>query len=328
MRTRTLGTDGPTVSEIGLGCMGMSEFYGRVDADDARRTLDAALAAGVSLWDSADFYGSGHNEMLIGAALRGRRDEVVLSIKFGLMRDPNGGYVGQDGRPAAVKNFLAQSLRRLGTDHVDIYRLSRTDPAVPIDETVGAIAEMVDAGFVRHIGLSEASASDIRAAAAVHPICDLQTEYSIVARAAEHDVLPTCRELGIGVTVYGVLSMGLLSNNAWSPQPSPPTADDAAASDLRGVSPRFAGTNLERNQRLVAQLDRLAVARGATIAQVAIAWVLAQGDDIVPLIGARTPARLAESLGAVDLVLDAGEIADLAEAIPEDAVAGTLYPTG
>src|SRR3954452_17187114 len=256
MRTRTLGVGGPTVSEIGLGCMGMSEFYGPVDPDDARRTLDAALTAGVSLWDSADFYGSGHNEMLIGAALRGRRDDVVLSIKFGLMRDPNGGYVGQDGRPAAVKNFLAQSLRRLGTDHVDIYRLSRTDPAVPIEESVGAIAEMVEAGFVRHIGLSEASPSDIQRAAAVHPICDLQTEYSIVARAAEHEVLPTCRELGIGVTAYGVLSMGLLSNNACRPGAKKPVDEHDAGevSDLRGVSPRFAGPNLERNQRLVARL--------------------------------------------------------------------------
>ena len=230
---RRLGASGPTVSELGLGCMGMSEFYGPVDQDAARATLDAALDAGIVLLDSGDFYGSGHNEMLIGSVMRNRRDDVVLSIKFGLLRDPRGGYLGQDGRPPAVKNFLAQSLRRLGTDHVDIYRISRTDPTVPIEDTIGAIAEMVEAGFVRHIGLSEASVDDIRKAASVHPICDLQTEYSIVSRAIEHETLPVCRALGIGITAYGVLSMGLLSRN-W-----PVANRRMGADDLRAVEPAF-----------------------------------------------------------------------------------------
>jgi aryl-alcohol dehydrogenase-like predicted oxidoreductase len=322
MRMRNLGSSGPAVSELGLGCMGMSEFYGTANADDGRATLTAAMAAGISLWDSGDFYGSGHNELLLGSVIRDRRDDVVLSIKFGLMRDPHGGYLGQDGRPSAVKNFLAQSLRRLGTDHIDIYRISRTDPAVPIEDTIGAIAEMVEAGFVRHIGLSEATPLDIRKAASVHPICDLQTEYSIVARTIEDETLPLCRQLGIGITAYGVLSMGLLSTN-W-PATNKPVGHD----DLRAFSPRFQGDNFGRNQQLVAALDRIAHAKQATVAQLAIAWVLSQGDDIVPLVGARTPARLTEALGAIDVALDASDLEALASAVPPHAVAGTLYPTG
>jgi aryl-alcohol dehydrogenase-like predicted oxidoreductase len=322
MRQRQLGAAGPTVSEVGLGCMGMSEFYGAVDSQAARDTLDAALESDLRLWDSADFYGSGHNEMLIGPAMGGRRDRVILSIKFGLMRDPHGGYLAQDGRPAAVKNFLAQSLRRLGTDYIDIYRISRTDPAVPIEETIGAIAEMVDAGFVRHIGLSEATEDDIRKAASVHPISDLQTEYSIVSRGIETEVLPLCRELGIGITAYGVLSMGLLSNN-W-----PATNRAVGYDDLRAISPRFQGENFDRNQQLVAALNEIASDKGASVAQLAFAWVLAQGNDIVPLIGARTPARLAEALGALDLVLSPRELERLAVAVPPGAIAGDLYPSG
>jgi aryl-alcohol dehydrogenase-like predicted oxidoreductase len=302
--------------------MGMSEFYGTADHDAAEATLAAALDAGITLWDSGDFYGSGHNEMLLGSVLRKRRDDVVLSIKFGLLRDPNGGYLGQDGRPAAVKNFLAQSLRRLGTDHVDIYRISRTDPAVPIEDTIGAIAEMVEAGFVRHIGLSEASVDDINRAASVHPICDLQTEYSIVSRAIEEETLALCRALGIGITAYGVLSMGLLSNN-W-----PTTNKQVGFDDLRAVSPRFQGDNFERNQQLVTALEAIAVGKGATVAQLAFAWVLAQGDDIVPLVGARRPERLAEALGALEHPLVESDLELLAAAIPPDAVAGTLYPGG
>jgi aryl-alcohol dehydrogenase-like predicted oxidoreductase len=275
----------------------------------------------VKLFDSGDFYGSGHNELLIGSTLGGRRDEVVLSIKFGLLRDPHGGYLGQDGRPASVKNFLAQSLRRLGTDHVDIYRISRTDPAVPIEETIGAIAEMVNAGFVRHIGLSEASADDIRRAASVHPICDLQTEYSMVSRGLENEVLPLCRALGIGITAYGVLSMGLLSNH-WTTTPA------VGMDDLRSFSPRFHGDNFARNQELVKALDGIARAKRATVAQLALAWVLAQGDDIVPLVGARRPERLAESLGALDHRLDQSDLDTIASAVPVGAVAGTLYPAG
>jgi pyridoxine 4-dehydrogenase len=310
------------VSAVGLGCMGMSEFYGAVDAKAAKDTLEAAFDSGVTLWDSADFYGSGHNELLIGSAIVARRDQVALSIKFGLMRDPHGGYLGQDGRPDAVKNSLAQSLRRLGTDYIDIYRISRTDPAVPIEDTIGAIAEMVDAGFVRHIGLSEATADDIRRAASAHPICDLQTEYSIVSRGIETEVLPLCRELGIGITAYGVLSMGLLSNN-W-----PATNRAVGYDDLRAISPRFHGENFDRNQLLVATLQEIASDNDASVAQLAFAWVLAQGSDIVPLIGARTPARLAEALGALDLVLSPCELERLAVAVPPGAVAGDLYPSG
>jgi aryl-alcohol dehydrogenase-like predicted oxidoreductase len=322
MHMRTLGSNGPTVSELGLGCMGMSEFYGPADHDAARATLEAALDAGITLWDSGDFYGSGHNELLIGSVIRRRREDIVLSIKFGLMRDPAGGYLGQDGRPSAVKNFLAQSLRRLGTDHVDIYRISRTDPAVPIEDTIGAIAEMVEAGFVRHIGLSEASVEEIRRAASVHPICDLQTEYSIVSRAIEDETLALCRALGIGITAYGVLSMGLLSDN-W-----PATNQQVGFDDLRAVSPRFHGDNFERNRRLVTALEAIAVAKGATVAQLAFAWVMAQGDDIVPLVGARRPERLAEALGALDHPLDDADLDLLVTAVPPEAIAGTLYPTG
>jgi aryl-alcohol dehydrogenase-like predicted oxidoreductase len=322
MRQNQLGATGPMVSVVGLGCMGMSEFYGAVDTKAATETLDAALESGVTLWDSADFYGSGHNELLIGQAITARRDEVSLSIKFGLMRDPHGGYLGQDGRPEAVKNFLAQSLRRLGTDYIDIYRISRTDPAVPIEDTIGAIAEMVDAGFVRHIGLSEATPDDIRRAASVHPICDLQTEYSIVSRGIENETLPLCRGLGIGITAYGVLSMGLLSNN-W-----PSTNKAVGYDDLRAVSPRFQGENFDRNQLLVATLGEIASDKGASVAQLAFAWVLAQGNDIVPLIGARRPERLTEALGALDHPLAQQDLERLAVAVPPGAVAGDLYPSG
>jgi aryl-alcohol dehydrogenase-like predicted oxidoreductase len=319
---RRLGASGPIVSELGLGCMGMSEFYGKADEDAARATLEAALDAGITLFDSGDFYGSGHNELLIGSVIGGRRDDVVLSIKFGLLRDPGGGYLGQDGRPASAKNFLAQSLRRLGTDHVDIYRISRTDRAVPIEDTIGALAEMVAAGYVRHIGLSEASADDIRRAATVHPICDLQTEYSILSRSLEGEILPLCRTLGIGITAYGVLSMGLLSNH-WTVASEP-----AGMDDLRAVSPRFQRDNFASNLQLVNALDTIASAKGASVAQLAIAWVLAQGADIVPLVGARRPERLSESLGALDHHLDESDLDALVSAVPAGAVAGTLYPTG
>ena len=284
MDTRRLGATGPEVSVLGLGCMGMSDLYGPTDRDECIATIHAALDAGITLLDTGDFYGMGHNEMLIGDALRGRpRDEVAISVKFGGLRDPANGWVGSDNRPQAVGNFLAYTLRRLGTDHVDVYRPARVNPAVPIEETVGAIARWVEAGYVRHIGLSEAGADTIRRAAAVHPISDLQIEYSLISRGIEDEILPACRELGIGITAYGVLSRGLLSGH-WS-------ADrDLGSGDFRGFSPRFQGENLEHNLALVETLRGVAEERGTTVAQVAIAWVASRGDDIVPL-DRRAPAR-------------------------------------
>lgn len=318
MKQRQLGSTGPHVSAIGLGCMGMSDLYGPSDRAESIATIHAALDAGITLLDTGDFYGMGHNEMLIREALEGRsRDRVVLSVKFGALRDPAGGWSGYDGRPAAVKNFLAYTLRRLGTDYVDIYRPSRLDPAVPIEETVGAIAEMIKAGHVRHIGLSEMGADTIRRAAAVHPIVDLQIEYSLFSRGIEAEILPACRELGIGITAYGVLSRGLLSGH-WS-------RERAGARDFRSMSPRFQGENLDRNLALVEALREVAESRGATVAQAAIAWVLSRGEDIVPLVGARRRDRLAEALGALDLALGAEDAARIEQAIPAGAAAGERY---
>jgi aryl-alcohol dehydrogenase-like predicted oxidoreductase len=317
--TRTLGNHGPTVSTIGLGTMGMSHVYGHADRAESIATIHAALDAGITLLDTGDFYGSGHNELLIHEALRDRkRDGVLLSVKFGAMRDPAGGWVGYDARPAAVKNSLTQTLVRLGTDHVDIYRPARLDASVPIEETVGAIAEMVQAGYVRFIGLSEVSGETMRRAATVHPICDLQIEYSLISRGIEETILPACRELGAGVTAYGVLSRGLISGH-WS-------KDRPAERDFRTASPRFVGENLDRNLQLVDHLRRLAASKGVTVAQIAIAWVLHRGDDIVPVIGSRTRAQLAEALGALDVRLSAAETAAIETAVPKNAAAGDRYP--
>lgn len=320
MDHRALSTNGPSVSALGLGCMGMSDLYGPSDRVESLATIHAALDAGITLLDTGDFYGMGHNELLIAEALRGRpRDRVLLSVKFGSLRDARGGWHGADCRPAAVKNFLAYSLRRLGTEYIDIYRPARLDPAVPIEETVGAIAEQVAAGLVRHIGLSEVGADTIRRAHAVHPITDVQLEYSLLSRGIEDSILPTCRELGIGITAYGVLSRGLLSGH-WSPDRAlPPT-------DFRRWSPRFAHDNIQQNLALTDALRDLAGARGATVAQVAIAWVLARDPSIVPLVGARRPARLAESLGALDLTLSPGDLVKIESVIPRGAAAGTRYP--
>jgi aryl-alcohol dehydrogenase-like predicted oxidoreductase len=299
--------------------MGMSDLYGPADERESIATVHAAIDAGVTLIDTGDFYGSGHNELLIARALHGRdRDAVQISVKFGALRDPAGGWGGNDGRPAAVKNFLANTLTRLGTDHVDIYRPARVDPSVPIEETVGAIAEMVQAGYVRHIGLSEAGPESIRRAAAVHPIADLQIEYSLLSRGIEAGILPTARELGIAVTAYGVLSRGLLSGH-WSPR------RELGRTDFRGLSPRFQGENLDHNLRLVESLRTIAEAKDATVAQVAIAWVLGRGEDIVPLVGARRRDRLHEALGALDVVLDAGDLARIEETVPAGAAAGDRY---
>lgn len=319
MERRTLGPQGPEVSAIGLGCMGMSDLYGPADRGESLATIAAALAGGITLLDTGDFYGMGHNELLIGEALRDvPRERVQLSVKFGALRDPDGGWGPYDGRPAAVKNFLAYSLRRLGVDHIDIYRLARLDPAVPIEDTVGAIADMVKAGHVRHVGLSEVGAETIRRAASVHPISDLQIEYSLLSRDIEGEILPTCRQLGIGVTAYGVLSRGLLSGH-WRPQAP-------AAGDFRAISPRFQKDNIAHNLALVDALKAVAKTRGATVAQIAIGWVLAQGPDIVALVGARTRRRLAESLGALEVGLTPEDLAAIEQAVPKNAAAGARYP--
>ena len=321
MDTRSLGATGPTVSALGLGCMGMSDFYGPADDAESVATIQAALDAGVTLLDTGDYYAAGHNELLIREALRGRaREKAVVSVKFGLMRGPDGVVVGNDLRPPAVKNFLAYTLRRLGTDHVDVYRPGRVFPDVPIEETIGAIAELVTAGYIRHIGLSEVGAETVRRAHAVHSISDLQIEYSLLSRGIEEEILPTCRELGIGITAYGVLSRGLLSGH-WSKE----RAASLAAHDFRASAPRFTGENLERNLGLVETLRTVAEANGATVAQIAVAWALSRGDDIVPLVGARTRERLAEALGALDLDLASSELARIEEAVPAGAVAGERY---
>ncbi|MET8162651.1 aldo/keto reductase [Streptomyces sp. NPDC005329] len=322
MRTRSLGTTGPQVSALGLGCMGMSALYGEADRAEGIATIHAALEAGVTLLDTGDFYGMGHNELLIGEALRtapaARREQAQISVKFGALRDPDGGWSGYDGRPGAVKNFAAYSLQRLGVDHIDVYRIARLDPDVPIEETVGAIAELVEKGYVRHIGLSEVGAETIRRAAATAPIADLQIEYALISRGIEESILPVTRELGISITAYGVLSRGLISGHF--------TADrKLAANDFRAYSPRFQGDNLQHNLDLVEALRKVAEQKGVSVAQIAIAWVLAQGEDIVPLIGARTRERLAESLGALDVVLDAADLAAIEGAVPADAAAGDRY---
>jgi aryl-alcohol dehydrogenase-like predicted oxidoreductase len=318
MQYRQLGKNGPTVSALGLGTMGMSGMYGPADRAESIATIHAALDAGITLLDTGDFYGMGHNELLLREALSGvSREQVVLSVKFGALRDPAGGWLGYDARPEAVKNFLAYSLQRLGVDYIDVYRPARLDPQVPIEETVGAIAEMVQAGYVRYIGLSEIGAQTLRRAAAVHPISDLQIEYSLISRGIEDAILPAARELGIGITAYGVLSRGLISGH-WQ-------KDSTAPNDFRTHAPRFQGANADANLALVETLRAVAEQLGATVAQVAIAWVLAQGNDIVPLIGARSRDRLAEALGALDVKLSSADLAAIERAIPKGAAAGARY---
>jgi len=311
---RKLGKDGPAVFPLSLGCMGMSGVYGPADERESIATIHAALDRGINLIDTGDFYGMGHNEMLIGRALAGRRDGVLLSVKFGALRAPDGSWVGFDSRPAAVKNFLAHSLTRLGTGHIDIYRPSRLDSSVPIEETVGAIADMVRAGYVRAIGLSEVGAETIRRASAVHRISDLQIEYSLISRGPETRIFPALRESGIGVTAYGVLSRGLLTASPL-----------AAKGDFRAHMPRFMGDNRARNQKLIEALAGMAARRGATPAQLAIAWVLAKDPMIVPVIGARTRQQLEESLGALEIELAPEDVAQLEDAIPASEVAGSRY---
>jgi aryl-alcohol dehydrogenase-like predicted oxidoreductase len=319
MDTRQLGKTGPTVSAIGLGAMGMSALYGPSDRDESIATVHAALDRGVTLLDTGDFYGMGHNELLIRDALRDRRrDDVVISVKFGAQRGPDGSWIGYDARPEAVKTALAYTLQRLGTDHVDVYRPARLDPEVPIEDTVGAIAELVEAGYVRYVGLSEVGADTIRRAHAVHPISDLQIEYSLASRGIEREILPVCRELGVGVTAYAVLSRGLLSGH-WTPD------RELGATDFRGHSPRFQGDNLARNLALVETLRTVAGDLDASVAQVAIAWVAAQGEDIVPLVGSRRRDQLDEAVGALDVRLGESDLTRIEAAVPADAVAGDRY---
>jgi aryl-alcohol dehydrogenase-like predicted oxidoreductase len=318
MQQRQLGKAGPMTSAIGLGCMGMSGMYGPADRAESIATLHAALDAGVTLIDTGDFYGMGHNEMLIAEALKGvARDTYQLSVKFGAQRDPSAGWIGYDARPAAVKTWLAYSLQRLGVDHIDVYRPARLDPNVPIEDTVGAIADMVKAGYVRHIGLSEVGSETIRRAAAVHPIVDLQIEYSLISRGIEDGVLQTTRDLGVAITAYGVLSRGLISGH-WTP-------GGQGQGDFRAMSPRFQAGAVEHNLALVEELRRIAGAKGVTVAQLAIAWVLAQGPDIIPVIGARRRDRLAEALRSQSIVLTADDLAAIERAVPKGAAAGDRY---
>lgn len=319
MESTQLGRHGPRTSRIGLGCMGMSDLYGPADRLESIATIHAALDAGILLLDTGDFYGMGHNEMLIREALAGRpRESVQISVKFGALRGPDGSWSGYDCRPQAVRNFVAYSLKRLGTDYIDIYRPARLDPAVPIEDTVGAIADLVKAGYVRHIGLSEVGADTLRRASSVHPISDLQIEYSMISRGIERAILPAARELGVGITAYGVLSRGLISGH-WS-------KDRQGEKDFRGLaSPRFQGDNLEANLALVERLRALAQEWNASVAQLAIAWVAAQGADIVPLVGARRRDRLQEALGALDLTLRPEDLARLEAIVPPNAAAGERY---
>ncbi|MET9910066.1 aldo/keto reductase [Streptomyces sp. NPDC006476] len=322
MPTRNLGTTGPQVSALGLGCMGMSGMYGDSDRAESIATIHAALEAGVTLLDTGDFYGMGHNELLISEALRtapaARRENALISVKFGAQRGPDGAWHGYDARPAAVKTWAAYSLQRLGVDHIDVYRPARLDPNVPIEETVGAIAELVEEGYVRHIGLSEVGAETIRRAAATAPIADLQIEYALISRGPEREILPTLRELGIAVTAYGVLARGLISGHV--------SADRGFdAGDFRAHTPRFQGENLRHNLTLVESLRKIAEQKGVSVAQIVIAWALSRGEDIVPLIGARTRERLAEALGALEVTLDAADLAAIETAVPADAAAGERY---
>jgi len=327
MQTTTLGRGGPVVSRAGLGLMGMSGVYGQADDQESIATIRAAIDAGITLLDTGDFYGMGHNELLLRDALRGGipRDSVFIQVKFGGQRAPSGAFIGHDASPAAVKNSLAYTLTRLGTDHVDLYQPARLDPRVPIEDTVGAIAEMVQAGYVRHIGLSEMGADTIRRAHAVHPIAALQIEYSLMSRGIEAEILPTVRELGISVTAYGILSRGLLSSGTARLAPGDP----------RTRFPRFAGENHARNLELLAALEAIAAKKGAgevggaTAAQLAIAWVAYRGEDIIPLIGTKRRDRLAEALKALDLTLSADDLAEIEAAVPAGAVAGDRYePAG
>ncbi len=312
---RTLGRSGPSVSALGLGCMGMSALYGPADEKESLATLHAAFDGGINLLDTGDFYGMGHNESLVKQAIQGRRDQAFVCVKFGAQRAPNGQFVGVDTRPSSVKNFLAYSLQRLGTDYIDLYQPARVDRSVPIEETVGAIAEMIKAGYVRYLGLSEAAVETIQRANKVYPVTALQIEYSIITRDIESGVLPALRKMGVGVTAYGVLSRGLLAGRT----------SDFAKGDFRAHLPRFGGENLQHNLKIIETLKQMAADRGITVSQLCIAWALSRGEDIVPLIGARTRAQLQDALGALEISLSPAELDRIEKSVPANAVAGTRY---
>jgi aryl-alcohol dehydrogenase-like predicted oxidoreductase len=317
METRIIGGD-LQVSALGLGCMGMSEFYGTAEEEDALATIDRALELGITFFDTADMYGPFTNEQLVGRALAGRRDEVVLATKFGNVRGENGERLGIRGDAAYVRSACEASLERLGVDHIDLYYQHRVDTSTPIEETVGAMKELVEAGKVRHLGLSEASAETIRRAHAVHPITALQSEWSLWTRDPEDEVLPTVRELGIGFVAYSPLGRGFLSGRIRS-------TDDLAEDDFRKFHPRFQGDNFQRNLDLVAKVDEIAAAKGATPGQLALAWVLAQGHDVVPIPGTTRAAHLEENVGALRVELTQGDLAELEAAFPKGATAGERY---
>jgi aryl-alcohol dehydrogenase-like predicted oxidoreductase len=319
MQMRRLGKDGPEVSAIALGCMGLSGTYGPTDERENIATIHAALDAGINLFDTGDFYGMGHNEMLLQKALAGQpRDRYLIAVKFGGMRGPNGAFIGLDARPVAVRNFLAYTLKRLGTDYVDLYQPARVDPSVPIEDTIGAIVEMVKAGYVRHIGLSEASSATIRRSQAVHPIAALQIEYSLVSRSVETDILPTLRELGISLTAYGIYSRGLLTGSV-------PSSESTSRGDIRAHFPRFQGQNLAKNQQMIGQLQAIARQKGVSVAQLALGWILTKGSEIIPLVGARTRAQLTDAVETLRLSFSPSDIAALESAAPAESVAGERY---
>jgi aryl-alcohol dehydrogenase-like predicted oxidoreductase len=311
---RRLGNTGPAVFPVGLGCMGMSGVYGASDDDESVATIRAAIERGVTLLDTGDFYGMGHNELLVRRGIEGLRDKVQLSVKFGALRGPDGSWLGVDARPSAVKTFAAYSLKRLGVDVIDIYRPARLDPNVPIEETVGAIGDLVKAGYVRHVGLSEVGAETIRRARAVHPIADLQIEYSIASRGPEASIFPALTELGIGATLYGVLSRGLLTGS----KPS-------GRGDFRQYLPRFSGDAVAKNEAVVARLKAFASDHGLSPAQLSLAWVLAKQPGLVPVVGARTRQQLTDALGALSRPLSPADVAAVEAIVPPDAVAGTRY---
>ncbi|MFG6494865.1 aldo/keto reductase [Fictibacillus sp. UD] len=318
MKTRKIGTNGPEVSSIGLGCMGMSDLYGNADRTESIATIHEALEKGVTLFDTGDFYGVGHNELLLREALQGtKRENAFIAVKTGVLRSPDGGWIGMDNRPQAIKNALAYTLQRLGTDYIDLYQPARVDPNVPIEETIGAMSDLVKAGYVKHIGLSEANAETVRKAHGVHPISWLQIEYSLFSRGIEAEILPALRELGISLSAYGVLSRGLLSGK-W-------TKERQGQIDFRSFAPRFMGENLDQNLALVEALRQIAEEKQATVAEIAISWVLSQGEDVIPLIGARKRTHLADAFGALKLELTTSDLEKIEAAVPADKVAGTRY---
>jgi aryl-alcohol dehydrogenase-like predicted oxidoreductase len=317
MEMRHLGRNGPLVSAIGLGCMGMSDAYGPADEKESIATIHAALEAGVTLLDTGDFYGMGHNELIVREALKGgKREKAFIQVKFGAQRDPKGAFIGFDTRPAAIKSALAYTLKRLNTDYIDLYMPARLDPAVPIEDTVGTIAELIKAGYIRHLGLSEMGAETVRRAHAVHPVAGLQIEYGLMTRSIEAEILPTLRELGIAVTAYGVLGRGLIGGAQ---------NKDLGQKDYRGTTPRFQGENLAKNLALAAKLDEIAQEKGTTAPRLAVAWALSRGSDIIPLVGTKSRSRLADSLKALEVTLSAEDLRRLETAVPADAVAGDRY---